>query len=174
MLSHIPGTEARDAVDPRDIEDVHEKIQVRMLGDVAKHALGCEDVFVVNVFCHSKIPLIVNSVRTSATVAPAHRVDALSRSGRALRAGRRLIRREYFALAGRDKRRMPGLPAPLDRLLRAGSASVLSRDLHKSPVNACDKPRDSPVDRQPAAGYRHQRYSSVRAYYASPRCLPPS
>src|SRR5712692_2955189 len=52
MLSHVPGTEARDAVDPGDIEDVHEKVQVRMLGNVAKHALGCEDVLVVNVFSH--------------------------------------------------------------------------------------------------------------------------
>src|SRR6266699_542302 len=114
MLSHVPGTEARDAVDPWDIEDVHQEIQVRMLGDMAQHALGCEDVLVVNVFRHEKIPLTVNSARTSAAVAQAHRVDALSRSDRALRAGKRLIRREYFALAGRDKRHMPGLPAPPD------------------------------------------------------------
>src|SRR6266567_3205362 len=114
MLSHVPGTEARDAVDPWDIEDVHQEIQVRMLGDMAQHALGCEDVLVVDVFSHGKIPLTVNSVRTNAAVVPLHRVDVLSRSDRALRGDKRLIRREHLALAGRDKRHMPGLPAPPD------------------------------------------------------------
>src|SRR6266567_1390358 len=77
MLSHVPGTEARDAVDPGNIEDVHEKIQVRMLGNVAQHAGGCEDVLVVNVFSHRKILLIVNNAQTSAAAAQSHRVDAL-------------------------------------------------------------------------------------------------
>src|SRR5215472_1113214 len=174
MLSHVPGTEARDAVDPRDIEDVHEEIQVRVLGDMTQHTLGCEDVLVVNVFGHRKIPLTINNARTSAAVAPLHRVDAPSRSDRALRGDRRLIRQEHFARAGRDKKHMPGPPAPPDHPLHAGSGSVSSRGPRMSSVSAFDRLRDSPADRQPAAEYRHQRYSSARAYYASPRYLPPS
>src|SRR5579859_408586 len=55
MLPDIPRPEARHAIHPGDVENVHQEIQVGILRDVAQHSLRGKDVLVVDMFVH--VPL---------------------------------------------------------------------------------------------------------------------
>ena len=52
MLTDVPRTKARDAVDPGDVEDVHQEIQVGVFRDMTQHPLGGKDVLKVYSFIH--------------------------------------------------------------------------------------------------------------------------
>src|SRR2546421_10896365 len=52
MLPHVPAPKAGNAIHTGNIENVHEKIQVRMFRYMTQHALWSKNVLVLYAFVH--------------------------------------------------------------------------------------------------------------------------